>query len=460
MHRKGQEGQALLLVLLALGVFLFGAVGLAIDGAQLYAQLQMAQCAADAAAQAGALSVFHGTNVTGAHPFATSTPASSFACTTGTDGRTPCVYARLNGFGLTGTTTDTVTIAFPTTVSGVTTLSSGGVPAVAVGVQRTVPTTFMHLFGTASSTVAASATSALLQTSLVNCLTSLDLNTPNAISANGNANIDLTGCGIAVDSSSPSALSAVGNVTITANSITVVGGVNQTGNVTISPNPQTGVAYYTPDPLANIPPPAFNPTSSCTVTGASYSSGTVALSQGTYCGGLSISGNSNITFNSGTYIFRGGLSVTGNANVTFGAGTYILQGGGLTATGNVSMTGAGITFYNTFDATHPFAPISISGNFTANLSAPTSGAQQGMLFFEDRNAPTGYTNSFTGNSNETLTGALYFPKNTLSYTGNSSTSPQNVAIVADKISIVGNASFKPDPTSPAVPHQLNVALVR
>jgi hypothetical protein len=456
MLRKGQEGQAVLLVVLALGVILCGVLGLAIDGAHIYAQFQLAQCAADAAAEAAALSIFHGTNVTGAHPFATVTPASSFVCTAPTNNlTTPCVYAQLNGFG----TSDTVTVSFPTTVSGVTTLSSNSVPAVSVTVQRVVPATLMQFLGTTASTINAVATAGLLESPLVNCMTSLDSTANNAISAVGNANINLTGCGIAVDSNSGSALSATGNVTIQADSINVVGGVSRAGNVTINPNPTTG-AQAASDPLASVPAPSFNSTSSCNFTGLSYSNGTVTLSQGTYCGGLSVTGNANITFNPGTYIFRGGISLTGNSNVTFGAGTYILQGGGFSASGNVSMTGSGITLYNTFDATHPFAPISITGNFTANLSAPTSGPLQGMLFFEDRNAPAGNTDSFTGNSNETLTGALYFPRSTLSYTGNSSTSPQNVAIIADKISIVGNANFHPDPTQAAAPHQLAVALVR
>jgi hypothetical protein len=124
------------------------------------------------------------------------------------------------------------------------------------------------------------------------------------------------------------------------------------------------------------------------------------------------------------------------------------------------MTGAGVMFYNTFDASDGYAPISINGKFTADLFAPTSGPQQGMLFFQDRNAPAGNTETFTGNSDQTLTGAIYFPKSTLSYTGNSSNSPQNVAIVADKISLVGNANFKEDSTQPAAPHQIGVALVR
>jgi hypothetical protein len=150
----------------------------------------------------------------------------------------------------------------------------------------------------------------------------------------------------------------------------------------------------------------------------------------------------------------------GNINATFSAGTYILLGGGITESGNVTMTGSNVTFYNTFDATHSYSPISLTGNLTMNLSATTSGPLAGMLFFEDRNAPAGHTESFTGNASSNLTGALYFPKNGVSYTGNSSAGIQNVAIVADKLTLVGNASFKVDPTVAGSAQQIKVALVQ
>ena len=111
----------------------------------------------------------------------------------------------------------------------------------------------------------------------------------------------------------------------------------------------------------------------------------------------------------------------------------------LLLTGNVSLSGSNFTFYNTFDASlHSYAPISLAGNLPISLSATTSGALAGMLFFQDRNAPVGGAQSFTGNANTTLTGALYFPRSQLeNYTGNSSTGIQNIAIVADTISLTG-----------------------
>ena len=52
-RRTGERGSVLFMVVLALGIFLIGAVGLGIDGSRLYAERQMAQAAADAAAPRG-----------------------------------------------------------------------------------------------------------------------------------------------------------------------------------------------------------------------------------------------------------------------------------------------------------------------------------------------------------------------------------------------------------------------
>ena len=48
---------------------------------------------------------------------------------------------------------------------------------------------------------------------------------------------------------------------------------------------------------------------------------------------------------SGTYC--GGISVHGNAVLKFNAGTYVLAGGGMNINANTTMTGTGVTFYNT-----------------------------------------------------------------------------------------------------------------
>ena len=85
MRGEERNGQALLLVVVAMSLFLIAALGLVMDGAQIYGHRQMAQDAADAAAQAGIMSIFTGTNVTGGSPFGTGTSPGAHTCTTTDD---------------------------------------------------------------------------------------------------------------------------------------------------------------------------------------------------------------------------------------------------------------------------------------------------------------------------------------------------------------------------------------
>lgn len=159
----------------------------------------------------------------------------------------------------------------------------------------------------------------------------------------------------------------------------------------------------------------------------------------TFVGTVRISGNNTVTLQPGTYF--GGIAITGNANVTFSPGTYILAGGGLSVTGNSTLSGSGATFYNTQASGYAYSAINLSGNETANLSAPTSGALEGILFFQDRSVPTGSAGSvIVGNSSSTFDGVVYFPTTSLTYTGNSSATGYTF-LIADTIGATGNASM-------------------
>lgn len=159
----------------------------------------------------------------------------------------------------------------------------------------------------------------------------------------------------------------------------------------------------------------------------------------TFCGPVSITGNNTVTLQPGLY--QGGISITGNANVTFSPGTYILAGGGLSVTGNSTLTGTGVTFYDTSATGYSYAPIDLTGNETANLSAPTSGPLEGMLFFQDRSIASGSPGSTViGNSSSSFDGVVYFPTTALSYFGNSSGSGYTF-LIADTITISGNTSM-------------------
>lgn len=160
--------------------------------------------------------------------------------------------------------------------------------------------------------------------------------------------------------------------------------------------------------------------------------------QYTFCGALSISGSAPVTLSPGVY--AGGISISNNANITFNPGTYILAGGGLSIGGNATLSGTGVTFYNT---TGPggYQPISFSGNVTANLSAPTSGPFAGILFFQDRSIAYSGSNGSTivGNGNSTFDGVLYFPTTSLSYVGNSSLKGYTF-LIAYRVSMSGNVT--------------------
>ncbi len=169
-------------------------------------------------------------------------------------------------------------------------------------------------------------------------------------------------------------------------------------------------------------------------TAAKFAAGTY-----TFCGPVSITGNTTVTLQPGLYV--GGISLgNSNANVTFSPGTYILAGGGLSVSGNSTLSGTGVTFYNTSSSSYAYAPINLSGNETANFSAPTSGSLKGILFFQDRSVAYSSSNGSTieGNSSSTFDGAVYFPTTNLTYLGNSSLSGYTF-LIADKITITGNS---------------------
>lgn len=212
MRKRKESGQSLLLAIVGMSILLVGALGLSIDGAQLYAHRQMAQAAADAAAQAAMMSIFNGTNVSGnTGYFSTS---ASFNCTSTTTAETPCAYARLNGFA----PPDTITVSFPTTISGVALASDFSPSAVHVLISRTIPTTLMKFLGATSSTVLAGATAAVMMTtsSIPIIVTHPNLASSFSLQGGGKSASDIKICGgpqqsIQVNSDNSAAVSVGGS---------------------------------------------------------------------------------------------------------------------------------------------------------------------------------------------------------------------------------------------------------
>ncbi len=192
-RRRQEAGQAIVLTVVGMSLFMLGALGFIIDGSHLYAQRVMAQAAADAAAQAGMLSIFDGTaGAWGTYAGSTASGTAISCGTTGMSTAAACVYAQSkNGFNLAG---DTVTVTPNPSGVSVTGLSTADtINLLEVKVQRQVNTTLMGLLGASSPTISAVGIAAILQiTSPTPILITHPTASP-ALSLNGSTSITICG---------------------------------------------------------------------------------------------------------------------------------------------------------------------------------------------------------------------------------------------------------------------------
>jgi hypothetical protein len=446
--RGSRSGQAGLFVVFNL-TLVFGSLGLAVDVGWAYYTRLSAQAAADAAALAAASwASSSGQPVCGTGGVVCNSTAT--ACSNPpttpptTDLQVGCLYAQQNGFVNNGTTQFVKMAANTTAPPGV----SNNTPS--YWVQATVtatPYTFFGSFGGVKQfTINASAIAAVSYYSPGACIYALDPSASEAFSATGASTVTAT-CGIFVNSSSSSAFYEHGSPSVTASQILINGGASISGSSSVSPNPPSTNAGPVSDPLASQTLPTFSnvcpnpPYAAYTLGGTSVAS----LPSGNYCGGITISNSAKATFSGGTYYIYGGLSIGGAATATFDSGTYIVNGGGISFGNSAAITGSGVTFFNTAVYGQTIGAVTNTGATTVTLSAPSSGTYQGMLFMQDRIAANATANSFANSASVSLTGTLYFPTCSLTYSG-ASTTATYTALVADTISFTGSASFKNDPT--------------
>ncbi|MGH6822798.1 MAG: pilus assembly protein TadG-related protein [Methylocella sp.] len=228
-------------------------------------------------------------------------------------------------------------------------------------------------------------------------------------------------CNVADNSPSPLALTVAALANMTAQRVNVVGGfVNVLGTVTTTQGIHTG-APVTPDPYAGTPFPAYS-FMPCDPHSASLLKigGTVTLSPGRYCGGISVDVGANVTLNPGTYIMDGG---------TLGIGVNVAIGGTLTGTGvTIAQTG--------------LVNLSLQLGGAINLTAPSSGPLAGLVLFVDPKSLVSVL-TFTGGLNANLIGTIYAPSSQVLYTlGSGTKTGQCTRLIANTINFVaGSASF-------------------
>jgi hypothetical protein len=210
----------------------------------------------------------------------------------------------------------------------------------------------------------------------------------------------------------------IGDNTNLSNGGTIIaGGVDVHGTCTGNCQGVAVNAQRVTDPLLSLSAPADPgcPASYTPCTAMLTLAGTVTLDPGKYAGWKFLNG----------------------ANVTLRAGLYYLTGS-ITALNNITLTGAGVTIYLA-----PGSSLSIDKNDpVVTLSAPTSGAYTGILFYQDR---ANTSDAILGkNSGEvTLSGAMYFPAAAVTTAKNNGGVVQNdcTVFVANSIFMMNNGDF-------------------
>jgi hypothetical protein len=497
-----EKGQALLLVVVAMSLFLIAALGLVMDGAQIYGHRQMAQDAADAAAQAGIMSIFTGTNVTGGSPFGTGTNPGPHTCTT-TDPITPCVYARNNQFG--GTAADTIVISYPKTAPGVN-LATSPDPAntaniIQVNITRTLNTGIMKMLGSATSTVTAVAVAAVVD--VVNPVPILVLhpNLSGAFMINGTPTITICGGptrSIQVNSiSTTSIITKGGSNTVdlsragpldsgTCNTGTGADFGDFGGPVNYPSTLLTGVGQYVQpaspidDPLLSVAAPAVPGTAGTQTTitvaavtryGCPAGQQCTLYTPGLYASGIDVK-NDWALFTPGIYyISGGGFNLESNSAATMATGTGAPPAG--------FTNGPGMLVYNTGSAAGDVF------NFTSNagskgpvtlIGSDDTSAYKGILFFQDRGSVKHVDNKghlLQGGGTISLTGTIYVTNTvatmkgdathyqTLQLQGNPGSTTTIIGeIITDNLQLGGTAGIKMNLNPNSNLHIRQVALVR
>lgn len=288
--------------------------------------------------------------------------------------------------------------------------------------ERSLP--FMSFFLAMSPRLEVEATAALVYTGKY-CVVSLEEGTQTGITFSGNTTTNL-GCGVISNSRAASAVVADGSARVTASPVAGVGGV-PTSTAYVQPTLLLPYSLPQPDPFANLPNPPPNP---CTGSDPA----------------ANVAPNTSATLEPGCYR---GMDLRGT--VTLNPGTYYVDGSQFRTSSQARVTGSGVTIILTSSTpTDPssFATISMNGGATVDLTAPESGTYQGVLFYQDPRAVSdeeledienGRGNQINGDSSSRFQGAFYFPRQHLTFNGNTGMNTNCLQLVARRMTFSGNS---------------------
>jgi Putative Flp pilus-assembly TadE/G-like len=387
--RVAQSGSTTILFAMS-SVVLFGAMALAIDYAHWMNRTSDLQATADAAALAGAARIAASESGESATQFA-QTYLEAKRITSSTSNVT------VNS----GAGTVTVTIAEP----GRRYLSS--------------------VIGQEAPTIKVVAEAVAQGKAARPCIIALDPAAPVGIDFSLAGSVTAIDCAIWSNATSATSFDLNGSGTASSDRNCAVGGVS--GNsFAITPDAESNCSPAI-DPFLGWTPPA---SSVCDqLNNEKPDGGPVTLMPGVYCGGL---------------------KVTGTTQLTLEPGIYIIKDGPLKVNAGASINGTGVTILLTgTDSNADFL-----GSASVHLSAPTGGPTEGLVIASGRDEPI--LNTKVGGGVEMdIEGTVYLPTHHLSYGGNSeSLMPSSYTfLIAKTITFHGGSTVvvRGDPETATVP---------
>lgn len=394
-----ESGQAAMVVVIFLGLFILGFLAIGIDVGYLFHEKRMAQAAADAAAVAAA--------------------EEASAGNTSNEQTVANALAKMNGFDP-GATVNPATVTLRTPTAGNYAGSSSYIEA---DVSKPVPTFFLAVFDRQATNLTVSARAVAGGGLTSPTCVCVEAPTGQGLSMSNNGQLNATQCGVTVDSSSNNAVGIVGSATLNALSLGTVSStwdnnsnINNNGLITQSTKVIQGIATQckpalTVPTLPNGLPCYSNPIQGWTAAN-NYT--------GIYT--LPMSGE---TTSSGVVCFTS-LNTSNAASVTFLPGyTYYVQGD-FTTGGGAPITGSGVVFY-------VGGNVNIANGVTAKLAAPTVNSVPQTLFYA-----MGSTVTIQGGSTSNFSGMVYAPNAAVTLNNGTGTS-LTMDLVANTLSISGGA---------------------
>jgi Flp pilus assembly protein TadG len=417
LSQLGDDRSGAVAVITALSfATILGIAGLGTEASIWYVKKRTMQGAADSAAYSAAIAAGAGESTASAKSLANAIAAQ---------------YGYVSG-----TNNVTVTVNNPPASGNYT----GNSSAYEVLIGQTQPLLISALFMSSGANIGSRAV-ASSGASGNGCVLALDRGAVFDVSDAGGAALNIANCSIYVNSSDkPGALNMAGGSVINAWSAYIVGTPNITGTGTAlntTHGTYTGTSPIA-DPYAGTPVPAIG--SCATSPGVTLplvtTNKTVTLNPGTYCNGLQISTGATVHLTPGTYVMDGG-----------GAAGFKVAGSATVDCPTCTPGGAGVTIALTGTGSND-AEVAITSGANVTLNAPATGTYAGLAFFQDPSAPSTGSNSFSGGATQNITGAIYFPNQTVSFSGGATTGgAQCTQLIANEITISGGTNLNSNCTN-------------